>query len=349
MSHEIICEWLGLPAGTWPPDHYSLLGLEPGESDAERIEQRVHERLDAVRHYQMKHPEQATEAMNRLAQAYVCLTEPASKRAYDAALFGTAAPAAVAEAPPKKPERPDPLAWLFGPAVRPPRPSSATPLPLSTCACMGAAAGPHPETLQRLVATAEPEEPVDSVVAAAQQSRDARRGLGTKRALYHRVVATRRLLHVWEQLGQYVEPAKRRLSRSVDGPELGRLLREMRSLLRQFPRLIGAAGQPGYLVVSLSRQDAVARGFQALDAGQREALSRDWSAGRKLIAAHRDFLRQEVRAMRKLTWKQRLSRALYAAVADQPTTFFLVVVFTALIIAVWRAAAPSVWQLFGGH
>ncbi len=75
MKPDLICEWLGLPAGTWPPDHYRLLGLEPGESDAERIEQRVHERLEAVRHYQMAHPEQATEAMNRLAQAYVCLTD----------------------------------------------------------------------------------------------------------------------------------------------------------------------------------------------------------------------------------------------------------------------------------
>ena len=119
MKPDLICEWLGLPAGTWPPDHYRLLGLEPGESDAERIERRIHERLDAVRRYQMAHPEQATEAMNRLAQAYVCLTEPASKRAYDAVLFGTAAPVALAEAPAPRPERPDPLAWLFGPAGAP--------------------------------------------------------------------------------------------------------------------------------------------------------------------------------------------------------------------------------------
>src|SRR6516165_12035117 len=82
MNHDLICTWFGLPAGGWPPDHYRLLGLEPGESDAQRIEQRVHQRLDAVRRYQMRHPEQATEAMNRLAQAYVCLTEPASKHAY---------------------------------------------------------------------------------------------------------------------------------------------------------------------------------------------------------------------------------------------------------------------------
>ena len=100
MSHELICQWLDLPAESWPPDHYRLLGLERGESDPELIEQRVHQRLDSVRHYQMMHPEQATEAMNRLAQAYVCLTDPASKKSYDAAsCLGTAAPVLAAPPP----------------------------------------------------------------------------------------------------------------------------------------------------------------------------------------------------------------------------------------------------------
>ncbi|HZT82775.1 MAG TPA: hypothetical protein VFA26_21270, partial [Gemmataceae bacterium] len=88
MSHELICTWLGLPPGDWPPDHYRLLGLEPGESDSARIEERVHDRLEVVRRYQLLHPELVTEAMNRLAQAYVCLTDPDARRAYDSARFG---------------------------------------------------------------------------------------------------------------------------------------------------------------------------------------------------------------------------------------------------------------------
>src|SRR5579872_7186648 len=91
MSHDLISAWLGLPSGEWPPDHYTLLGLTPGENDPKLIEERVHQRLDTVRRYQMIHPEPATEAMNRIAQAFVCLSEPASKRVYDAALLGTAA------------------------------------------------------------------------------------------------------------------------------------------------------------------------------------------------------------------------------------------------------------------
>ena len=79
MSQELICAWLGLPTDVWPPDHYSLLGLKPGEDNSELIEESVHQRLDMVRRYQMTNPEPATEAMNRIAQAFVCLTEPVSK------------------------------------------------------------------------------------------------------------------------------------------------------------------------------------------------------------------------------------------------------------------------------
>src|SRR5437016_14590192 len=85
MKSDQIYTWLGLPAGAWPPDHYTLLGLSPGERDVARIEQHVHDRLAKLRCYQLSHPDQATEAMNRLAQAFLCLTDPAAKKAYDQA------------------------------------------------------------------------------------------------------------------------------------------------------------------------------------------------------------------------------------------------------------------------
>src|SRR5262245_3633187 len=88
MNHELICSWLDISADQWPPNHYALLGLEAGESNIERIEQRVHERFARLRNYQLNHPDQVTEAMNLLAQALLCLTEPTSKQAYDAVLLG---------------------------------------------------------------------------------------------------------------------------------------------------------------------------------------------------------------------------------------------------------------------
>src|SRR5215210_5302258 len=80
MSHELICNWLGLPAGSWPPDHYRLLGLEPGEPDVVLIDQRARQRLDTVRGYQATHPEAAV-AIARLQEALATLTDPAAKMA----------------------------------------------------------------------------------------------------------------------------------------------------------------------------------------------------------------------------------------------------------------------------
>src|SRR5262245_6635535 len=141
MTHDLICSWLGLPPGCWPPDHYTLLGLTPGEGDLARIEQQVHERMARVRRYQLTHPEPATEAMNRLAQALCCLSDPKAKQAYDAGLnlpitaaqepvpaaLAQPEPITVAEAPPSPA---DPLAWLFGPWNPPPpapAPAAAAP------------------------------------------------------------------------------------------------------------------------------------------------------------------------------------------------------------------------------
>src|SRR5262245_24540425 len=122
MSYDEVCSWLGLPPGKWPPDYYALLGLEPGEADPVRIEHQVHERMFLLRCRQLCHPEQVTEAMNLLARAFTCLTDPAAKKAYDAALRGgpsrEAAPVAVEMQPTATEtgaEPSDPLAWLFGP------------------------------------------------------------------------------------------------------------------------------------------------------------------------------------------------------------------------------------------
>jgi hypothetical protein len=84
MDYQLIAKWLGLPPGVWPPDHYALLGLTPGETNLAKIEQHVHERMARVRSYQLSCPELATEAMQRLAQAFDCLTSAQAKKSYDA-------------------------------------------------------------------------------------------------------------------------------------------------------------------------------------------------------------------------------------------------------------------------
>jgi hypothetical protein len=383
MDHDLICSWLGLPPGTWPPDHYRLLGLQPGESNTALIEQRVHERLDAVRCYQITHPEQATEAMNRLAQAFVCLTEPTAKKTYDAQL-GISAPPSPAETPASPPTRATPvppspppppapqappLDWLSSPpfpslpAAPPPVSApvlnyAATPPPLPILPMTGETSGPPAVTGEMPVSAAElpmaipvppplpvgpPLEPVDPVLETAQ-SGPARRGIATKRRLYQRIVHTRRLLRLWNELGKYISSPKRRLNRSTEGPELVRLLHEITGLLKQFPPLLGEAGQPGYLVLALTHVDTV-KVFQSFSPHQREALSRDWGVGVKLLTAHCDFLRQELRALRRRSWRQRFLRASWALIVEQPGTVLLLLALLAINVALWRSYAQELWEM----
>lgn len=357
MNHDVICSWLGLPAGSWPPDHYRLLGLEPGESDTALIEQRVHQRIDSVRRYQMMHPEQATEAMNRLAQAFVCLTDPAGKKAYDSSHFGKTTDVATLDPPPQAVlESRDPLAWLYDP----PPPRTGLTSPTANGAGLSQANTPteqvaplSPPTIElppaplpgnpaAKAAPVAPAEPVDPLIEAAQ-SGPARRSLATKRALYRRIVLTRHLLRLWSRVGKYLASPRRRLNRPSEATDLIRLLDEIQTLLHRFPPLMGEAGQPGYLVILLS-QLVIVPTFQTMNPSQREALSRDWKAGLKLLSAHRDFLRQEVRAMRHRALNSRVARLIQSLPTDRPGTLLLLLALTAVNVVLWRIFLTSWWQ-----
>lgn len=332
MGQQLICSWLGLKADEWPPDHYRLLGLNPGESDVSLIELRVQQRLDTVRRYQMLYPEQATEAMNRLAQAFVCLTEPGQKKLYDTSVLGiavAAAPVPAAVGPTSQAEADtvietrDPLSWLIKP-VAPPQLPTPPPLPAP------------PETSVPVIPPPLPEqpEPVDTVVQSAA-CREARRGLGTKRALYHRVARTRKLLRAWDQIGQHLATPKRRPLRRAEVTDLLEGVEQVRQLLHGFPPLMGEAGQPGYLVLAIDNIEPAQ--LQKISASQRESLSRDWKSGQKLLTAHRDFLRQEARSLRKRSFKDRAMRAVRAYLTDQPAAVLVLLGLLALNIALWRS------------
>ncbi len=190
--------------------------------------------------------------------------------------------------------------------------------------------------------SAPPLEPADPFLDAAQ-SGSARRGIGTKRGIYQRIARTRQLRRLWNDLGKYLSSPKRRLNRSVDGPELIRLLDEITTLLRRFPPMLGEAGQPGYLVLALTQVDTV-KVFQSFSPHQREALSRDWSSAMKLLTAHCDFLRQELRVMRKRPLGQRLLHAGWSLLVDQPGTVLVLLALLAINVALWRSYAEELWE-----
>jgi hypothetical protein len=178
---------------------------------------------------------------------------------------------------------------------------------------------------------------VDPAVEAAQ-SRAARRGLASKRGLFHRVARTRQLLRLWDEVGDLLAGPRGRPPRGSRVSNLLRQLAEFRTLLADFPPLLGEAGQPGYLILALDELGD-AQTILALSGHQREALSRDWKAALKVLSAHRDFLRQEIRAQRRRTFGQRFLRRVRAAITEEPAAVLLLLALLAVNIAVWRTYA----------
>ncbi|MEZ6064237.1 MAG: hypothetical protein R3B90_00680 [Planctomycetaceae bacterium] len=80
-------EWLGIPEGPRPPDHYELLRVRRFEDDVDKI--RAHyKKLNAhVRKYATgQYSVQSQELLNEMAKAMLCLTDRDRKRDYDEGL-----------------------------------------------------------------------------------------------------------------------------------------------------------------------------------------------------------------------------------------------------------------------
>ncbi len=86
-------EWLGIPEGPRPPNHYELLRVKQFEDDVEKI--RAHyKKLNAhVRKYATgQYSVQSQDLLNELAKAMLCLTDSERKRDYDESLGREFAP-----------------------------------------------------------------------------------------------------------------------------------------------------------------------------------------------------------------------------------------------------------------
>jgi hypothetical protein len=394
----LIATWLALPAGSWPPDHYTLLGLQPGECEVAKIEHSVHERLMRVRPYQLSHPLQATEAMMRLAKAFDCLTSASAKKAYDQAHFPhlqprppvlpsarvpttvaadttettpvpSAPPVAPSPAPVPPPAEPGwwngaPPLWqgeAAPPPVRQPGDSAVLPPPVRVAAQPPPAASA--ETLPPLaipvgqppaapaipaaapaksgpVPVAKPAPVADPQLEALRNSPQVREGIETRRGLYQRVLWLRGLDRAWVRAGRYLARPHRRLNRPVEESDLARALLLIEDALQDGHAPLGEPGQPGYRVVALAGQEPVIERFKALDEHHREALARDWNAGREALRAYRRLLHEQVRDWRRLGTGKRLRR-----VIDGLLTRHRYAVLVALSVAtVLALAGVYVWQ-----
>jgi hypothetical protein len=331
MNQEMLCTWLGLSARDWPPDPYTLLGLKSGEADLPRIEQQVQERMAKLRCYQLSHPEEATEGMNRLALAFINLTEAATKASQRPA--PAPAPATRTSPPVRRKVSKDTMQirpktagdtavidqtkmdWrLTPPPVRSPAAGDSNP---------EAAAPSAPAPVR-----SEADELAALIHDLAWHSSEARTGLGTLPALIERIDQTRQLLTAWQRLGCH-------LRRQREKTDLKRWLATIRDVSEVYPPFVGHPGKPGYRIVALARLSMTAEMFQSMAATQSDDLLRDWETGHKILLDHRRYLRKHLKSMRHHGNMGLFMRAVRSLLNDHPVlcgtaTVFLIALCIAL-------------------
>ena len=333
MNAPLLCQWLGLPSAAWPPDPYTLLGLKPGEADAVALEQRVHERMAKLRCFQISHPEEATEGMNRLAQAYITLSEACAAVPRPAPVATEKITAPAASPPPKKRVGDDTailqrtqIDWRSAPP----------PVQGGRRAEDVADATPLPPALQQ----ASPPDDSESLRALAQDSLDATGGLGTLAAVAERIDATRQLLVAWQTLGGVLCRAARKkpAAPADEKADFARSLKRIDEQMQRFPAFLGQPGKPGYRVVALARLAMTFDMLKNMDGAQQADLLRDWRNGEKILLAHRSFLRQQLKALRRSGVLGATMRAVRGFLNDYALYAGLAVVLIAGAVVVFSMA-----------
>jgi hypothetical protein len=337
MNKEMLCSWLDLPKAVWPPDPWALVGLPQGAHDLPTLEKRVQDRMAKLRCYQLSFPEEATEGMNRLAEAFVTLSEACSK----------STPLPAAEKPPALVMSKDDtsitqktkLDWRAAP---PPVRNEAT---ASSPELIAEEEGSNGDVLtaKPFVAPARPHRrEIDQALThdLAERSDEATRNLGTLDAVIERVEQTRRLLHVWDQLGKHFRGTPKKTS-TKESDAFAARLEKIAAAMRTYPAFLGQPGLPGYRVVVQARLKIPLASVRAMPAEQRDDLLFDWQAARQILLAHRKYLRRVFRTLRRQSAVGLFFHALRATLNDYPRlTLTGVIVLISLIaggaIALYR-------------
>lgn len=339
MNQEILCTWLGLPKTGWPPDACTLLGLPPGSHDLPTIEQRVQERMAKLRCYQISYPDEATEGMNRLAEAFLRLTEVNGKPA------GTDAHTLP---PPVRDVRDETFIsnkldtkvdWRDAPP--PVRAESREPADAPDAPDTPVLVEEEPATAGESILIAKPfvapvrphQRAIDwhLVRTLASESDEATSNLGTLEAVIARVEQTRRLLYLWDKLGKhlYAVPKKTSLKEAeLFAARLAALVEGM----QPYPAILGQPGKPGYRVIVQARLRLPLGTVRALADEQRADLLFDWQAGRQVLLAHRRYLRQTFKSMRHRTALGLLLHAIRAMLNDHPWLTLLGVALLGVVV-----------------
>lgn len=345
MGHDKLRGWLNLPDGPWPPDFYSLVGLQRGEGSAEQIEIRVLERLERLRRYQLPHPDEATEGMNLLARALDTLTDPEGRRAYDKSLGIEQEP--VIEPLPRIPQD-ELIDALFKEAplepseIRRVGPYAYKVLP-DVILLPDVEDEPDVDDDPEFIEGSAPELairlPAPAAIARLEERPVARptRRPSPKRELYAELARVRKVLRIWERAWPYLTDADRTFSRRTDALALMGCLAELRPLLPTVADLIGGQNRPGGIVAALTRQRLMFETLRSLLPTQREALAKDFRSAHYRLAEYYDELRSKVRKKNEKGWGRKKFRPFVRYLIDRPEWVLFPIGLVALAVAAIRS------------
>lgn len=371
MDFNLLRSWLSLPPGPWPPDHYTLLGLAPGQYDAGRIESLVLDRMDRLRGHQLLHPEVVTEGMNRLAQALITLTDPQGKAAYDHELRASSGPVESFKSPAAVPV-PKTTADesvvvaepvfdddIFSDDTRVPGPAD---LSDATRIIEWSPETVLPETPAR--GTAEFEVPADAFAAAPSSpsffevvpddrgtggrigipsTGPAPPGLNTaavasRRHLYARLALIRKARQAWQRLGLILGNPDDPVDRPVRVLVLLEAVGAVRPFFAGLRGVIGGIGEPGGMIAAVIGQPLVLDTFRRLLPSQRTNLAIDWKQAERQLEQEYARLRQIVHRDRERRAGARSGLVFLRWIAASPEVLLVVLVAVLLFLALIRAA-----------
>jgi len=352
MIQDKLRGWLKLPDGPWPPNHYALIGLKPGEGTPVEIESRVLERLELLRRYQLPHPDEATEGMNLLARVLDTLTDPEARLKYDAKL-GLKAPVPVED---ESPFVDDTLNTLFpGVPPLPSRPEKPSFVFDEELVVPEAILLPEVEYESNVVDEPDFEEnepepalpvaillPVPPPIARlddskAREERKSSRPKSPKRELYADLARVRKVLRIWERARPLFSDVEQTFLRRTEMLALMSCLAELRPLLSTVPDLIATGRRPGAIVAALARQRLMFDTLRSLLPDQREALAKDFRGAHYRLAGYYNELRDEVARMNEQTWMRSTGRPMVRYLANHPEWLILPLGILALIVSVVRS------------
>lgn len=340
MAHYLLSKWLELPPNPWPPSHYALLGLEPGTGTADEIEQRVLERMEGLRHYQLMQPDAVTEGMNLLAQAMISLTDPDARRQYDAELGVESKAESRTEPADEKAE--DEAEEEEAEELHRPLPTSE-PLPLPV-----EDAGPLSEPIEILELDDEREEAVREdeddesleiprTIYEREKPEVSETPRSKRRRIYREIVQLRRVMEAWARLEPFLDKPAKTFSRRTDTVAFMNCLADLRPLLGNVDVMIGSPNEPGHLIFTLAKQQLVVEMFRSFLPSQHDALTRDFRAAYAIMRDHYRTLRMKVRRLTAKSFGRRVIHPIYRHLGARPEWLFLALGLIALVVAFIRS------------